>query len=154
MRGITTCCRSRRIRTVSYTHLDVYKRQPFYFPVSVFLISFFYTGTSSWLNKEYYQIRSIPYERRLISKFSMQNVGSITYQFIVVVLILIAFQYYQVSTGAFFTFTENVAHPQVLTTIIHTVKNWGCLILLALFAIAFIGVGKNRKAMSRASRQA
>lgn len=125
---------------------------PFYFPVSVFLISFFYTGTSSWLNKEYYQIRSIPYDRRLISKFSMQNVGSITYQFIVVVLILIAFQYYQVSTGTFFTFTENVAHPQVLTTIIHTVKNWGCLILLALFAIAFIGVRRNRKTMNGAAK--
>lgn len=111
---------------------------PLFFPVSIFLVSFFFSGTSAWLDREFYDTQSIPYDRRLISKFTLQDIGSITYQFLIAVLILVIFQYFGMPVSTFFTLTENVAHSSSLVTAMDITKFWGCLILAALFIIALI----------------
>ncbi|MBC5648366.1 hypothetical protein H8S18_08455 [Christensenella sp. NSJ-35] len=107
---------------------------PFYFPAGVFLVSFFFSGTSSLLNREYYHTQSIPTDRRLVSKFTMQDIGSITYQFIIAAFLLALFSFYRLPAAAFFTMTEQVSHPETLVHAVQIVRFWGCLILAALYA--------------------
>ncbi|WP_066648724.1 hypothetical protein [Christensenella timonensis] len=129
---------------------------PFLFPASVFLVSFFFSGTSSWLDRKFYETEAIPYERRLVSKYSLQDIGSITYQFVIAALILAIFQSYQLPTGAFFTLTENVVHSQSLIAAMDTAKFWGCLILAALLIAALIHMGKtcgNKKENNRLTKR-
>ncbi|MEA5004408.1 MAG: hypothetical protein VB081_13060 [Christensenella sp.] len=118
---------------------------PLFFPVSIFLVSFFFSGTSSWLDRKYYDTQSIPYDRRLISKFTLQDIGSISYQFIVAVMVLIIFQYYQMPTATFFTLTENVTHSAALVSAMHVAKFWGCLILAVLFGGSLLSFRKSHR---------
>ena len=107
---------------------------PFYFPAGVFLVSFFFSGTSSLLNREYYHTQSIPTDRRLVSKFTIQDIGSITCQFITAAFLLALFSFYRLPSAAFFTLTEQTAHPETLVHVVRIVRFWGCLTLAALYA--------------------
>ena len=132
------------VQTVGLCISLVLLMTPLFFPISIFLVSFFFSGTSSWLDRKYYDTKSLPYERRLISKYTMQDIGSITYQFLIAVLILLIFQFYRLPTTAFFTLTENVAHAPELISAMNIAKFWGCLILVALFVIALADMWKKR----------
>lgn len=62
------------------------------FPLAIFVLTFFQKGTSSWLNRLYYQTESIDKQQRITAKYSTSNKGSITHQFILMFLMLIALQ--------------------------------------------------------------
>ncbi|MGP5429398.1 hypothetical protein ACTXNW_08070 [Enterococcus malodoratus] len=62
------------------------------FPLAIFVLTFFQKGTNSWLNRLYYQTESIDKQQRITAKYSTSNKGSITHQFILMFLMLIALQ--------------------------------------------------------------
>lgn len=62
------------------------------FPLAIFVLTFYQKGTSSWLNRLYYQTESIDKQQRITAKYSTSNKGSITHQFILMFLMLIALQ--------------------------------------------------------------
>lgn len=62
------------------------------FPLAIFVLTFFQKGTSSWLNRLYYQTESIDKQQQITAKYSTSNKGSITHQFILMFLMLIALQ--------------------------------------------------------------
>lgn len=64
----------------------------FLFPVAIFVLTFFQKGTSAWLNRLYYQTESIEAQQRLTAKYSTSNKGSITHQFILMLLMLVTLQ--------------------------------------------------------------
>lgn len=53
------------------------------------VISFFRSGTSSWLNNYYYKKVNVPVDQRLLVKFTTQNKGSLTHQFLLMTLMLL-----------------------------------------------------------------
>lgn len=52
-----------------------------------FMISFFRSGLGSWLNTYYYETEGIPIDQRLLVKFTTQNKGSLTHQFLLMTMI-------------------------------------------------------------------
>ncbi|MHC5374836.1 hypothetical protein ACYSNU_13655 [Enterococcus sp. LJL120] len=59
------------------------------------LLSFFKSTTSAWLNQQYYQKISTPVGSGVLAKFSLQNKGSLTAQFIIMgVLAILVFGFH------------------------------------------------------------
>lgn len=61
----------------------------FLFPLAIFVLTFFQKGTSTWLNRLYYQTEEIAEQQRITAKYSTANKGSVTHQFILMFLLLI-----------------------------------------------------------------
>ncbi|HJE81159.1 hypothetical protein ABE867_10805 [Enterococcus gallinarum] len=59
------------------------------FVLGLFLLSFWQSLTSSWLNQRYAQEPSLPVDQRMIAKFTTQNKGSVTHQFVMMAFLLI-----------------------------------------------------------------
>ncbi|WP_165004208.1 MULTISPECIES: MFS transporter [unclassified Enterococcus] len=61
---------------------------PHGFIVGLFLLSFWHAVTGSWLNQEYYAIETaIPADRRVITKYTTQNKGSVIHQFLLMTML-------------------------------------------------------------------
>ncbi|MGH1831424.1 hypothetical protein ABE871_08270 [Enterococcus gilvus] len=59
------------------------------FPLAILVLTFFQSGTSGWLNRLFYDTESIEQQQRLTAKYSTSNKGSITHQFILMLLLLV-----------------------------------------------------------------
>lgn len=110
------------------------------FPLAIFVLTFFQNGTSAWLNRLYYQTESIEEQQRLTAKYSTANKGSITHQFILMVLMVLIFRMKHLPTNDIFLL-RSLRTPEILATM-DIVKFISIAILL--IGIWLIGrVGKN-----------
>lgn len=110
------------------------------FPFAIFVLTFFQKGTSAWLNRLYYQTASIDPQQRLTAKYSTANKGSITHQFILMFLMLIALQFKQLPIKDIFML-RNLHTSEILATM-DMVKFTS--IILLLIGLGLIGkVGKH-----------
>jgi hypothetical protein len=58
------------------------------FVFGLFLLSFWQSLTSSWLNQRYAQEPSLAVDQRMIAKFTTQNKGSVTHQFVMMAFLV------------------------------------------------------------------
>ncbi|WP_297079124.1 hypothetical protein [uncultured Enterococcus sp.] len=112
---------------------------PIYLPFTLLILSFFRNGTSSWLNQTYYDTEELPSDRRIAIKFTTQNKGSMTHQFLSMILILAFILIYRLPLDTFFGLTDYDATATKTILLMETVKNSLCVLSLILVAyVAYI----------------
>ena len=108
------------------------------FPVAIFVLTFFQKGTSAWLNRLYYQTDTIEAQQRLTAKYSTSNKGSITHQFILMFLMLVALQLKNLPVKDIFLL-RSLHTPEILATM-DVVKFISIILLLiGLWLIGRVG---------------
>ncbi|WP_142427187.1 hypothetical protein [Enterococcus durans] len=108
---------------------------PYGFVPGLFLLSFWYAVASSWLNHEYYEIETeIPMDRRIITKFTTQNKGSVTHQFLLMVWMLVIARLMGEPVALLLRLTGKLSVPSSSVQLM-TYAKWGNVGLLLLGVI-------------------
>lgn len=111
----------------------------FLFPFAIFVLTFFQKGTSAWLNRLYYQTESIDAQQRITAKYSTANKGSITHQFILMLLLVITLQLKNLPVEDVFLL-RSLHTPEILATM--DIVKFASIIIL-LIGLCWIGrIGK------------
>ena len=111
----------------------------FLFPFAIFVLTFFQKGTSAWLNRLYYQTESIDAQQRITAKYSTSNKGSITHQFILMLLLVITLQLKNLPVEDVFLL-RSLHTPEILATM--DIVKFASIIIL-LIGLCWIGrIGK------------
>ncbi|MGM9902718.1 hypothetical protein A5844_001118 [Enterococcus sp. 10A9_DIV0425] len=105
------------------------------FGIGIFLLSFWYTVMNSWLNQRYCDVETaIPTDRRVITKFTTQNKGSVSHQFLLMALMLGAAQLLDQPVRILLQLTGKLPVPASTIQLMEYVK-WGNIGLLIIGVI-------------------
>ncbi|PQF22803.1 hypothetical protein [Enterococcus mundtii] len=106
------------------------------FVVGLFLLSFWHAIVGSWLNRTYYEIDAeIPMDNRVIKKFTTQNKGSVTHQFLLMSLMLVMAQWLDKPVSVLLQLTGSLSVPNAMIQLLVYVK-WINVSVLILGVIA------------------
>ncbi|GCF93900.1 hypothetical protein NRIC_17910 [Enterococcus florum] len=107
-----------------------------WFSLGIACLTFFQKGTSSWLNRWFYQADALPESQRITAKYAVSNKGSIVHQFLLMGLIALILSCKQLPVRELFLLPTLPHGTTSLAAAMVLAKNWSCIgMLLGLIMI-------------------
>lgn len=114
---------------------------------SIFLISFFRTLFNSWITSSFYQMDSIPQDKRVLTKFTIQNRGSMLHQFILMGIIILLSKFDRTSIMMFLTFEIDKQSSLSVKELVHQANYIASTLIILLILANFFYEGFLAKKM-------
>lgn len=106
--------------------------------LGIFLISFFRTTFNSWVTSAFYQSEGIPQDKRVLTKFTFQNRGSMLHQFLLMGIILLLSKFDQTSIRMFLILEVTKQSNPPMHKLVHQANYIASTLIMLLIVACFI----------------
>ncbi|MBP2100612.1 hypothetical protein [Enterococcus rivorum] len=119
-----------------------------FFPIGVFVLSFFISLTGTFLNQVYYETERLPKDQRLIDKYMTQAKGSLAQQFLMMSLLWLLTKQAEIPVVVVLQITAyNVQRPEAIAIVekIHVISIVFLMLFFFVVLYASLKVNHERK---------
>ncbi|MGM0238307.1 MULTISPECIES: hypothetical protein [Enterococcus] len=109
-----------------------------FFSLGIFLISLFKSILNSWLTIQYSETESLPMDKRIWVKYTIQNIGSISHQFILMILASVILTSDKKTVKEFFIYSSRAVSTHNSMVIMQSWNHIATALILLLVAMYYL----------------
>lgn len=120
-----------------------------FFSFGILCISVFKNNLNSWLTQEYFNSSYLPDDKRIWIKYSLQNIGSITHQFILMIIASLILKIDNLPIKVFFTLTSKTntssANQDIMIAWNHIATSLILLLIIVYCVFSYVDLYRKKK---------